>query len=253
MKRFLLLLMLIAPCLTLAQGFGGSAPSWLRLLSESGGTLTLSGDMVATSYTATAPSGSVGIQGVTNQKWCLGTGGTLCLFANGATIQTTSYFSSTGGIVTPIFSSYGLGSLTLNSGVESASNAYSFRFKSAAALTHAGAVIAEFYSDNAVTKVATIDKDGAYGIDGTDSTGTPGAATINQPRMRVAVAAAASSVVITNSLVTATTPVYCQAQAADATCTQVANVVPGAGSFTVNMNAACTGNTAVACDVAPMF
>jgi hypothetical protein len=258
MKRFILFsVLLLTPCLTLAQGFGGSAPSWLRLLSESGGTLTLSGNLVATnvsatSYTATAASGSIGIQGVTNQKWCLGTGGTLCLFANGVTIQTTSYFSSTGGIITPIFSSYGLGSLTLNSGVESASDAYSFRFKSAAALTHAGAVIAEFYSDNAVTKVATIDKDGAYGMDGTDESGTPGAATINQPAGRVAVAAAASTVVVTNAIVTVDSIIVPVVETIDATCTY-ARVTPAAGSFTITMEAACTANTDVSFVVHPMF
>lgn len=58
MKRILLFAILLLPHIASAQGFGGSGcPRWLSLFSESGGTLTLSGDMVAASYTATATAG----------------------------------------------------------------------------------------------------------------------------------------------------------------------------------------------------
>ena len=90
-------------------------------------------------------------------------------------------------------------------------------------------------------------------MDGDDQTGTPGAATINKPIGRVAVAAAASSVVVTNALVAADSFVQPVLQTVDGTCTQILSCVPGAGSFTITMNAACTGNTNISFIVHPMF
>lgn len=77
----------------------------------------------------------------------------------------------------------------------------------------------------------------------TDSSGSPGNATNNSPRGKAAFAAAASTVVITSSLVTATSTVLCVLQGADATLTDILRVVPAAGSFTVTGNAAATAAT----------
>jgi len=74
---------------------------------------------------------------------------------------------------------------------------------------------------------------------GTDSSGTPGAATINKPVGKSAIAAGASSVVITNSLVVAGSVVLITAHARDATCLDLI-AVPTAGSFTVSGSAAAT-------------
>jgi hypothetical protein len=74
---------------------------------------------------------------------------------------------------------------------------------------------------------------------GTDSTGTPGAATINRPTGKSAIAAGASSVVITNSLVTAASRVIITPHARDATCKEII-AVPAAGSFTVSGTANAT-------------
>lgn len=82
--------------------------------------------------------------------------------------------------------------------------------------------------------------------DTTDASGTPGAATIDKPSGKVAVAIGASSVVVTNSLVTAASTIIPVLQFVDATATQVLSVVPGAGSFTINLNAAATAATTVA-------
>jgi hypothetical protein len=112
-------------------------------------------------------------------------------------------------------------------------------------LSTAGAQIHCFRKGTSGADQACIDKDGTYSMDGTDASGTPGAATINQPIGQVAVAAAASSVVVTNSLVTTASVVVPVLQAIDATCTSILSVVPAAGSFTVTMNAVCTGNTKV--------
>lgn len=75
----------------------------------------------------------------------------------------------------------------------------------------------------------------------TDTSGTPGNATINNLSGRAAFAAGGSTVVITNSLVTANSKVFVQ-QRNDTTLKSVA-VSPAAGSFTVTGNAAATATT----------
>lgn len=74
---------------------------------------------------------------------------------------------------------------------------------------------------------------------GTDSSGTPGAATINKPTGKSAIAAGAPSVVITNSLVTAASSVIITPHARDTTCKELI-AVPAAGSFTVSGTANAT-------------
>lgn len=76
----------------------------------------------------------------------------------------------------------------------------------------------------------------------TDISGTPGNGTVNNPRGRAAFAAAGSSVVVTNSLVTATSTVLVQVGGSDATL-KTACVTAAAGSFTVTGNAAATATT----------
>lgn len=75
-----------------------------------------------------------------------------------------------------------------------------------------------------------------------DSSGTPGNITNNSPRGRAAFAAAGTSVVVTSSLVTATSSVLVQLGGTDTTLTFV-RVTPAAGSFTVTGNAAATAIT----------
>lgn len=76
------------------------------------------------------------------------------------------------------------------------------------------------------------------------NTGTVGAVTINKAAGRVNIAAAGSSVVVTNSLVTAASKVFCVISTADATAV-LKNVVPAAGSFTITLNAATTAQTSI--------
>jgi hypothetical protein len=78
----------------------------------------------------------------------------------------------------------------------------------------------------------------------TDSSATPGNVTNNSPRGRVALAAAASTIVVTSSLVTATSAVFTQLRAIDGAATAIRNVTTGAGSFTITFNAASTGTAA---------
>jgi hypothetical protein len=73
-----------------------------------------------------------------------------------------------------------------------------------------------------------------------------GAQTINNPVGSLKIAAAASSVVVTNSLVTVNSIVLAQLQSNDATALYVKSVIPAAGSFTITLNAAATGQITVA-------
>lgn len=76
-------------------------------------------------------------------------------------------------------------------------------------------------------------------------TGTVGAVQIDKPAGRAIIALGASTVVVTNSLVTANSIVIAQLAAVDATLTFVKAVVPAAGSFTIHGNANATANCAV--------
>lgn len=82
-----------------------------------------------------------------------------------------------------------------------------------------------------------------------DSTGTPGAATQNTNTGRVAIAAGAASVTVTNSKCTTTSRVFAVLQTSDGTLTQILRVVPGSGSFVITGNANATGNCNVAWEI----
>lgn len=74
--------------------------------------------------------------------------------------------------------------------------------------------------------------------------GTTGAQTINKPSGTVNFAAAATSLVVTNSLCTTSSIVFATVRTNDTTAL-IKNVVPSAGSFTINLNAAATAETSV--------
>lgn len=83
----------------------------------------------------------------------------------------------------------------------------------------------------------------AFYVDYTN-TATVGAVVINKAAGRVNIAAAGIAVVVTNSLVTAASHVFAVVSQNDATA-QVMNVVPAAGSFTINLTAAATAQTSI--------
>ena len=76
------------------------------------------------------------------------------------------------------------------------------------------------------------------------NTSTIGAVTINKAAGRVNVAAGGLSIVVTNSLVTAASKVFCTIAQNDATAV-LKNVVPAAGVFTINLTVAATANCAI--------
>jgi hypothetical protein len=223
-------------------------------LAFDGTVLAASVGISTPSIATTAASGAVAMSGVNGSKFCPGVD-TACFTSNGTTISVL-YLSVTGQLsaLTIRQPSATDNPLYLKSNTNDGADAEMFSFsRMYSSSPVSGSRIVGFYPDTGTTRVAAVTVEGMYSMDGTDATGSPGAATINQPLMLVAVAASASTVVVTDSLVTATTPVFCQAQAVDATCTHVVATVPAAGSFTVTMDAACTGNTAVACLVHGMF
>jgi hypothetical protein len=74
--------------------------------------------------------------------------------------------------------------------------------------------------------------------------GTTGNQTINLPSGSVNFAAGATSIVVTNSLATTTSHIFCTLETNDATAV-IKNVVRASGSFTINLNAAATAETRV--------
>lgn len=75
--------------------------------------------------------------------------------------------------------------------------------------------------------------------------GTVGARTIDKPAGTVNFAAAATSLVVTNSTVSTSSIIFTTMRTADTTCTFVKSVVPAAGSFTITLNAGCAAETSV--------
>ena len=74
--------------------------------------------------------------------------------------------------------------------------------------------------------------------------GTTGAQTINKSAGTVNFAAAATTLVVTDSFITANSLCSVRARTSDATCS-VKDYEPAAGSMTIRMNAACTAETSV--------
>jgi hypothetical protein len=156
--------------------------------------------------------------------------------ANGGQLQLAGLTSIIGGFLAS-------GDTAVRGNIANGATSIAVKVANNPALTTAGAQIMGWYQDNGSTQVAAVDQAGRFlNVSPGNSTGAPGAATLNTPSGRSAIAAAASSCVITNSLVSATTIVLVVLMTNDGTAL-LKNVVPGAGSFTVTLNAAATGNT----------
>lgn len=97
----------------------------------------------------------------------------------------------------------------------------------------------------ALTESFRIDSDGKPIFRSTVTAGgTTGAQTINKASGTVNFAAAATTLVVTNSLVTTSSIVFAVIRTNDNTAT-IKNVVPAAGSFTITLTAAATAETSV--------
>jgi hypothetical protein len=121
----------------------------------------------------------------------------------------------------------------------------SARLHVSSANTTAG-VGAFLVEDGATTPAAIyrIDNDGKVTYRANAISGTTGNQTINTPSGNVNFAAGATSLTVTNSLCTSSSLVFATVRTNDSTA-YVKNVVPGAGSFTINLEAAATAETSV--------
>jgi hypothetical protein len=114
----------------------------------------------------------------------------------------------------------------------------------------ANAITANASTDTLTTSLSTWDWSGVNGVATFKflrtniAAATTGDQTINHSNGSVNFAAAATALTVTNSTVTATSIIMATAQTNDSTCS-VKNVVPAAGSFVINMTAACTAETRV--------
>jgi hypothetical protein len=101
------------------------------------------------------------------------------------------------------------------------------------------------WQDSTGANMCAISAAGKMSFDTTITAGgTTGARTINKPSGTVNFAAAATSLVVTNSLVSTSSIILCVVRTNDTTAT-IKNVVPAAGSFTINLGAAATAETSV--------
>ena len=120
----------------------------------------------------------------------------------------------------------------------------SARFQVRSANTASG-VACVLIQDSTPSDLYKIENDGKITYWATNTAaGTTGAQTINRPSGTVNFAAGASSLVVTNSLCTTSSIVLPVVRTNDTTAT-IKNVVPGAGSFTINLEAAATAETSV--------
>lgn len=182
-------------------------------------------DIVARSISLTQTTGNTAVQLVTGARLKLGTGTTDYLTSDGA--STISAGGVLSGTCLSARDNTGAGGNVLNVGT--VGTASLLVTTSAQVQIVNGAVLQ--YSGALTNTTAG------------NSTGAPGNATLNTPTGRSAIAAAAASVTITNSLVSATSIVLVALQTADATLNTIRTIIPGAGSFVVTGNAAATGNT----------
>lgn len=163
--------------------------------------------------------------------------------------------SCCGGSAPTTYDFTGSGAFTFNNGgafnINEGGNAVNFRVESD---TNANMLVVDGTNNRVGIGTAspgvTFDVVGVTATDGfnADRTitagGTTGAQTINKMSGTVNFAAAATSITVTNSLSTTSSIIYATTRTNDSTCT-VKNVVPGSGSFVINMTAACTAETSV--------
>lgn len=135
------------------------------------------------------------------------------------------------------------GTLSVSGNVSSTSSSPAVVLNNATTMTSGKLVSIQ----TGTSEVAGFDYAGHLSLQTGNSSSTAGAATLNTPVGKSKIAASASSVVITNSLVTTSSVVIATINqaSADATLTSIVRVVPAAGSFTIYGNATSTAAVTV--------
>lgn len=172
------------------------------------------------------------------------------LAAGSSTANYGSWCSATSSLNTPALN-VGLMSTALNA-TTNVAGAFMLlgsgtpSFTSCALLADNGAQAVNIFTarDNG-TNVFEIQDGGKINILATNTaSGTTGNQTINKPSGKVNIAAAGTTVTVTNSMCATTSIVIATLLTNDATAT-IKNVVPGAGSFVITLSAACTAEVAI--------
>lgn len=163
------------------------------------------------------------------------------------TISVGSGSGTSAGLIAGYLGISGFGALW-NTGVSPADNNYSLAASQSRTVINASSTVE--LDIGTITKIYISNADTTFNgnmiYDKTiTAPATTGARTINKTTGRVNFAAAATSLVVTNSLVTANSIVHCTVATNDTTMKSAA-CVPAAGSFTIYSNAAATAETAVA-------
>lgn len=165
------------------------------------------------------------------------------VFSTGATFSNGATIASTNGLYDELSTTSGFFvRAAISAGNATATNPAFFIRPSNALDPTDGVLLTQ---TNAGSAVWSVNYAGTIVAPYTDSTGTPGAATIDKPFGKSAIAIGASSVVITNAQVAATDIVMITPISNDTTCTPHSLRVgtTGAGSFTVNCAANATAAT----------
>jgi hypothetical protein len=193
-------------------------------------------DVVARSFSASQASGSDAFKATVNgARWHIGAGASDYFSSDGTTITSAAPFKAVGLI----------GAVPANSEnlkLTDTTNTQSFK------LIVNNTTLTIYDTNTAAVAVFTLG--GATSLAGsltlssyTDDSATPGNRTVNKVRGKNAIAIGAATCVITNSFVTANSQVLCTLEFADATATTILSCIPGAGSFTLTVNAAATAAT----------
>jgi len=191
-----------------------------------------------TSNRSAAISRSFGPQATNITYGPFGQAGTLTVFADVGSVDFTvnsSVFQNVSVVAAATVS----GTLTVGTFAQTGAGAFTSTSTGAKTLTSTTGNVVLGATTTGLTTLTQLD---TLTATNTNTSGTPGNATINTLSGRAAFAAAASTCVITNSKVTATSRVFVSLSGGDATLTSV-RVTPAAGSFTVTGNAAATGVT----------
>lgn len=216
-------------------------------------------DVVAKSFSASQASGSDAFKAtVAGARWHFGPGTTDYATSSGTTaviyaggLEAVSYMNVTsngyqlngayslilgsaqalGDAATSILRGNSANSGTAIGAIAMCQNAYS---------TAGSRILALF---NSTTDKGGFTKDGAFNPLFTDDSATAGNRTVNAVSGANSIAALASTCVITNSVVKATSLVFCVLQFADISATTILSVVPSGTGFTITVNAAATADT----------
>jgi hypothetical protein len=219
------------------QTTGGDNPSsgtsiFAQFLAQYASTgTTAATDILINSVVTSAGSG--------NQRWLdMQLSGTSWYSFNRGSTATTAAFNSSSAVETavlfaPVFNQSGTAGYT------------ALRVNATETAIGSGTKLLLDLQVGAASR-ASIDNNGKHFFQTTDTAGgTTGAQTINKPSGSVNFAAAATSLVVTNSTVTANSYVFAVVKTNDTTAV-IKNVVPTAGSFIITLTAAATAETRVA-------